>query len=130
MTSVLTWEQFLIFFSREGMRKEVGNIKKIQKILWNTKKVCQKDKGIIRWALEGYMRNYWQILQGQQPSADIVLVTSTASENWFFHIWSKIDKLSSKYYKKQFQQQLEVPLYKQTLLHNGYVMEKYFTLFL
>ena len=61
---------------------------KVQKMLWNTKKLCQKDKGITRWVLEGYIRNYWQI---------------------FFHIWNKNDKLSTGYHKKQCQQQLEVP---------------------
>ena len=35
------------------MRTEVGDIKKVYKMLYNSKKMCQKDKGIIRWALEG-----------------------------------------------------------------------------
>ena len=33
MTPVSTWEQFFIFFSREGMRMEVENIKKVYKML-------------------------------------------------------------------------------------------------
>ena len=44
MTPVSTWEQFFIFFSREGMRMEVENIKKVYKMLQNAKKSCQKDK--------------------------------------------------------------------------------------
>ena len=76
----------------------------------SNKNLCQKDKGITRWALEGNMRNYWQI---------------------FFHIWNKTDKLFTRYHKKdQFQQQLEVPPQKQTLLRNEYIEEKYFTFFL
>ena len=84
---------------------EVENIKKLQMLL-NTKNLSQKVKGIIRWALGGKMRNYWQILEGLRPSADIFLVTSTALENWYFYIGSKNDKLSSRYQKtkkKQFQ---------------------------